>query len=256
MIKKVIMTNKNTGELTIGFTEGDIERVNPIEYIKSYEFYKRVSTKQEMIIKRFPMIDPNKLVDKLKKMLAPEVREFFLEIEKDVVHPNFLTLLSTVKKNDQVRLLKGLTLTPFQLVNLIFKSYSEFGYLYSKYRFETTPPQFNGKKLPNLFKVNSDGSVKKIGSTDLSDGSLRQLIEQRTVIVSHFFEKDDVWHCFFATYDSFAGRENYKSGQAHMHYISSGFGINRNDFIDSMKNGNYLSTKIHIDLLDYGNQTV
>lgn len=254
MIKKTVITNKTTGDYTIAFAEGNVENVNPIEYIKSYELYKRVSSKQEFYTRRFPSIDPIVLEEKLKKILAVEVKELFSQIEKEKIHPNFLNLLSTIKKKEQVRLLKGLTLTPFQLTSLIFKSYSEFGYRYSKYRFENIPPQFTGKKIPHLFTVNDDGTVKKIGSTDLTEGSMRQLIEQRTVVVAHFFEKENVWHCFFSTYDSAAGQENYKGGQAHMHYISSGFGVTKGDFIASLESGNYRSTSVHIDLLEYGKQ--
>ena len=50
------------------------------------------------------------------------------------------------------------------------------------------------------------------------------------------------------------GKENWKDGQPHFHYISSGFGISKNDFIESMRTGNYKSTSIHIDLLEYGEQ--
>ena len=50
------------------------------------------------------------------------------------------------------------------------------------------------------------------------------------------------------------GKENWKNGQPHFHYISSGFGIFKDDFIESMRTGNYKSTSIHIDLLEYGEQ--
>ncbi|MND83404.1 hypothetical protein D3C87_1146920 [compost metagenome] len=254
MIKKII-TNKNTGESVIGFFEEKVENVNPVAYIQGLELFKRISIHKELFLKKNPQLIDSFDENQLKKALIPEVKEFFKEIESEAVHPNFLKLLSVTKKSEQVKLLKGLTLTSSQLAVLIFKSYREFGFLYSKYSFKVVPPQFAGKKLPILFNINDDGSVKKFGTTDLSDGSLKQLIEQRTVIVSHFFEKDGVWHCFFATYDSFAGRENYKDGQAHMHYISSGFGISKDDFLASMQSGNYRSTNIHIDLLDYGNQS-
>lgn len=254
MIKKIIK-DKNTNELIIGFSDDIVENVNPVEYIQGLELYKRVSVHKELFLRKNPHLKDSFDEKQLVKLLVPEVKDFFKEVEGVEVHPNFLKLLTTTKKSEQVKLLMGLTLTAHQLASLIFKSYREFGFLYSKYLFEIVPPQFANKKMPALFKVNDDSSVKKIGTTDLSDGALRQLIEQRTVIVSHFFEKDGVWHCFFATYDSFAGRENYKNGQSHMHYISSGFGVTKKDFLNSMESGNYLSTKVHIDLIDYGKQS-
>jgi hypothetical protein len=170
------------------------------------------------------------------------------------VNPNFIELLKVTRKKEQVSLLKGQSLKPQELMALIFKSFSEFGYLYSRYRFEILPPNLKDKKLPRMFNVAKDGSIEKVGETNLSDGELRALIEQRKVIVPHFFEKDDVWHCFFVTYNSLNGKEGWKDGQAHYHYISSSFGISKDEFIESMRTGKYKSTSIHIDLLDYGNQ--
>jgi hypothetical protein len=117
------------------------------------------------------------------------------------------------------------------------------------------PGGLEGKKLPKLFHIREDGTIEKVGETDLTDGELKNVIEHRKVIVSHFFEKDDFWHCFFLTYNSIGGKENWKNGQAHFHYISSSFEISKADFIESMRTGKYKSTSIHIDLLDYGNQT-
>ena len=71
------------------------------------------------------------------------------------------------------------------------------------------------------------------------------------MIVSHFFELDDIWHCFFVTYNSLSGKENHKDGQPHFHYMSSEFGISKEDFIESMRTGNYRATSVHFDLLDY-----
>ena len=88
----------------------------------------------------------------------------------------------------------------------------------------------------------------------MSDKQLKHIIEQRKVIVSHFFEKDDLWHCIFLTYKSIEGKENHNFGQPHFHYISSGFEISKQDFIESMKTGHYRTTNIHFDLLEYGNQ--
>ncbi len=121
--------------------------------------------------------------------------------------------------------------------------------------FENLPNGLEGKKLPKLFHIKEDGTIHKVGETDLTDGELKNVIEHRKVIVSHFFEKDDFWHCFFLTYNSIGGKENWKNGQAHFHYISSSFGISKADFIESVRTGKYKSTSIHIDLLDYGNQT-
>ena len=179
---------------------------------------------------------------------------FFEQFENTEVHKNFLELLNTERKKDQIKLLKGMTLNPDQLMLLIFKSYNDFNFLYGTYCFKNLPINLKEKKLPKLFHLNEDGTIKKVGETDLTDGQLKSIIEQRKVIVSHFFEKEKIWHCFFLTYNSIAGKENHNNGQPHFHYISSGFEITKNDFIKSMENGKYLATNIHFDLLEYGNQ--
>jgi hypothetical protein len=108
------------------------------------------------------------------------------------------------------------------------------------------------KQKPIVSHITDDGVVKTIGETELTKGEVKNLIEQRKVVVAHFFVKDDDWHCLFTTYNSIGGKENYKDGQPHFHYISSAFGISKDDFIESMKSGQYKSTPVHIDLLEYG----
>ena len=198
-----------------------------------------------------PYLSENFYIEEAKRNVDLGIFNQFEYLE---VKPNFIELLKTTKKKEQIKLLKGQSLDPDELMAIIFKSFTEFGYLYSRYRFEILPPNVEGKKLPKMFNLKTDGSIEKTGETDLTDGELKSLIAQRKVIVPHFIEKDDVWHCFFATYNGLSGKENWKDGQAHYHYISSSFGISKEEFIESMRSGNYKSTSIHIDLLEYRNQ--
>ncbi len=236
------------------FSTDKVEKVNPIDYYKSYVLEKRSITFRDMLSAKNPFLTAQ-LDDKFFIKKAEETLVgFFEKFEKIEVHKNFLQLLNTTRKKDQVSLLKGLTLNPDILMSLIFKSYSDFGYLYSKYLFENLPNGLEGKKLPKLFHLKKDGTIEKVGETDLTDGELKSIIEQRKVIVSHFFEREDIWHCFFLTYNSIGGKENHKNGQAHFHYISNGFAISKENFIESMRTGKYRSTSIHMDLLGYGHQ--
>ncbi|OYX84018.1 MAG: hypothetical protein B7Y83_09575 [Flavobacteriales bacterium 32-34-25] len=233
------------------FSQGKIEKVNPIDYYKTYEIGKRATVLRDLLNAKDPFLTSQLNDDFFIKNAKEMLVGFFEEFEKTEVHKNFLELLKTNRKKDQVRLLKGMTLNPNELMSFIFKSYSEFGFLYSKYLFENLPNGLEGKKLPKLFHLKEDGKIEKVGETELTDGELKRIIEQRTVIVSHFFELDDIWHCFFVTYNSLSGKENHKDGQPHFHYMSSGFGISKEDFIESMRTGNYRSTSVHFDLLDY-----
>lgn len=84
------------------------------------------------------------------------------------------------------------------------------------------------------------------------NGQLKQVIEQRKVIVSKFLDKGSEWHCLLLTYDSLKGKESWKNGQPHYHYISSKFRIPRDKVVEQLKSSSYnLGSLPHIDLLEY-----
>lgn len=239
------------------FWEDNIDRVNPIEYYKKFELQKRVISYRDILEMKNPDLVA-KLSDDffIRFALQKLNEEKFWEIkEQTEVHSNFLKLLETNKKKDQVSLLKGLSINPDQLLSFIFKSYKDYGFLYSRYRIENLPKGIENKKKPKIANISDSGEVETIGKTDLTKGEIKSMIEQRKVVVAHFFDKGDKWHCFFTTYNSLQGKESWKNGQAHFHYFSSAFGITRDEFIESIKNGQHKSTPIHIDMLEYGNQT-
>ena len=246
--------DENGLRFTRRFSADKVEKVNPIDYYKTHELQKRAIILRDLLQSKDPSLASQLNDSFFEQQAKKSLVGFFEEKEQVPIHDNFLKLLQTARKKDQVNLLKGLSLNPDQLTALIFKSFSDYGFLYSRYRFENLPKGLENKKLPKLVELGNDDKIKKVGSTDLTDGELKNVIEHRKVIVSHFFEKGDVWHCFFLTYNSIAGKENHNDGQPHFHYISSGFGISKEDFIESMRTGNYKSTSIHFDLLDYGNQ--
>jgi hypothetical protein len=246
--------DENGKGFTRVFSSDKVEKVNPVEYYKEYELKKRATFYRDLLNAKDPFLTSFLNEDFFIKNAEESLVGFFEHFENTKVNDNFLELLKTTRKKDQEKLLREITITPDELMSLILKSYTDFGLLYSKYNFENLPNGFHGKKLPKLFHTTDDGEIVKVGETELTDGELKQIIEQRKVIVSHFFENDDVWHCFFLTYNSLAGKENHNEGQPHFHYISSGYGISKEDFIESMRTGNYRSTSIHFDLLEYGNQ--
>jgi hypothetical protein len=247
--------DENGRGFTRVFSTEKVEKVNPIEYYKSAELEKRAIILHDLLSAEDPFLASMVSKEFYIKNAEKGLNEFFEAFEKTEVDGNLLELLKTSRKKDQISLLKAAKFNPDELMSLIFKSYNDFGLLYSKYLFENLPGGLEGKTLPKMFRMKKDGTIDKVGETDLSDGELKNVIEHRKVIVSHFFENDELWHCFFITYNSIGGKENWKDGQAHFHYISSAFGIPKEEFIESMKSGKYKSTSVHIDLLDYGSQT-
>lgn len=241
--------------LLVCFSTNKVEKVNPIEFYKTAELEKRAIILHDLLSAKDAFLASMVSKDFYLKNANVGLDEFFEAFEKTEVNGNLLELLKTSRKKDQISLVKGVKFNPVQLMSLIFKSYSDFGLLYSKYLFENLPAGLDGKKLPKVFRLKEDGTIDKVGETDLSDGELKNVIEHRKVIVSHFFENDELWHCFFITYNSIGGKENWKDGQAHFHYISSAFGISKEEFVESMRSGKYKSTSVHMDLLEYGKQT-
>lgn len=231
---------------TRAFYSDFVEDVNPVEYYKNLEIEMNIQTIKDILFMKNSLIASTLDEEFFKRMAEKHLGSQFEEAEKIVLNENLIKLFSTNKKSEQKKLLKGMSINSMELVALIFKSH-EFGYSYSKYVHEKLPNISKGKKKPILATKNKDNSITKVGETDLSDGEIKNLIDQRKVIVSHFFVKGDFWHCIFGTYKSIYGRENWKDGQPHFHYISSAFGVTKEDFILSMKEGNYLSTSIHIN---------
>jgi hypothetical protein len=240
------------------FWDDKVEKVNPIEYYKNFVIGRKAISYRDFLEIKNPNLSA-KLSDDFFIRFAKEKleEEKFWEIKEQTdIHENFLQLLKTTRKKGQESLLKGLSINTDQLIVLIFKSYRDYGYLYSRYRFENLPKGLEDKRKPKLADISEDGVIKTIGETDLTEGEVKRMIEQRKVIIAHFFDKSKEWHCLFTTYNSIEGKENWKGGQSHFHYISSAFGVERNEFIESMRKGTYKSTSIHIDLLDYGNQII
>lgn len=238
------------------FWDDNIEKVNPVEYYKNYEINKRAISYRDIIEMKDPFLAEELTDDFYLRYAKEKIEEenFWKTKEQEEVPENFLRLFKTTRKKDQEALLKGLSINLDQLISLIFKSFTEYGYLYSRYRFETLPKGLDSNKKPQLADASENGIVKTIGETDMTQGQVKNMIEQRKVIIAHFFDQGDDWHCLFITYNSIDGKENWKNGQPHFHYISSAFGVTRDVFMKSMKDGQYKSTPIHIDLLGYGNQ--
>ena len=222
-----------------------VENVNPIEYYKNLELEMNIQSIKDILDMKNPLLTSEVDDEFLAQMAKKYIPAFYEEAEGTILHENYLTLFSTSKKKDQIKLLKGMSLNSMELLGLIFKSY-EYGYTYSKYRFEKLPTMLPEKIKPIIAQKDKNNNIFKIGTTNLTDGELKNMIDHRNAIVSNFFEKESLWHCFFVTYNSLGGKENWNSGQPHFHYISSSFGVTKDDFVTSMKNGDYLSTSVHI----------
>ncbi len=244
------------GGAYLAFSVGECEKVNPIQLYEKYFIKSRHLVLKELLLAEMQLrsmeIDPW-TVDKV--VLRNAIKFWFdkkTEILSTPIPESFKSLLSTNKKSDQVKLLKGLSFTPGELIACIFYAYNELGFLLSQYEGEHDPIGTETEKKPTLIHLDK-GTVKKVGETELSDGQLKQIVEQRKRTVAKLIEKDDSWHCFFITYASIRGDESWKDGQPHFHYISDKFGISKTELIKQIKSRTYqLGNLPHIPLNGYG----
>lgn len=73
------------------------------------------------------------------------------------------------------------------------KDAQELGYLLDIYHEETYPEKFNEKKKPVVYSKKDDGTIDALGTTDMTEGELRALLEQRKVVQARIYHKNEHW---------------------------------------------------------------
>lgn len=149
-------------------------------------------------------------------------------------------------REDFRRLRRDISLDAAELLWLN-KEAQDLGYLLDVYHEEVCPVKFNEKRKPLLFNQNDDGSIDKVGSTDMTDGEMRALLEQRKVVHARIYHRNSQWHCFYYTYKGLAGEENGVMGsKPHYHYLSDKSGIAMDELLKRIKECDMPSSKVHI----------
>src|ERR1700741_1432014 len=250
-----IIPDDNGKSFTIASIGGDVEYVDPIKYFSE----RCIEPRAAVFLKTLEIKMPDGDMDSMMKVALKNATEMwdghYKEIMETQVPDALFALLKSTSKGEQVKLLKGLQFTPESLTAFIFKAYQEHGWTYSQYHCQQYPKGTAKESLPRLATLDREtGKVTKTGETSLTDGQIKQVIEQRKVVSVKFIDKGSEWHCFFITYRSIGGEESWKDGQPHFHYISDKFGIPRDEAVKQFKGDKYPSTSVHIELLGYGNQ--
>lgn len=237
------------------FLETDnVEFENPINYFASLNISAYMTFGRETINAN-NLKFPKETIDKTLFRLALEDWEKSLGEYKSIQLPsNLIALLDAKSKRDQVKLLKGLSIAHNELIAFILMAFEKFGYTFSSYKSEYKHRGLNETDLPKLIYKDTEGVIKTIGDTVLTKGQQKQVLEHRKVVTSKFIDKGEEWHCFFITMNSIYGKENYKNGQPHLHYISDKWNIKRKDIVEQLGNRDYkLPTLPHIDYHTYRN---
>lgn len=230
----------------------DIEYINPIEYYSESFIKPKIFFERELLLHRnsYSIQDIDKFLLKRTTELQEEWQKELKEIVQMPIHQNFISLLKSASKKEQIQLLKGQSLTPKQLTAFIIKAWSDFGFLFSQFSVEHLHNEKN-ETLPRVAEVKG-ASVKKFGDTTMTDGRLKDIINHRKVINAKFIDKGANWHCLFISYNSLRGRETWGNGQPHFHYISDKFELKRDKVVNDLKSKHYnLPSLPHIDLIGY-----
>jgi hypothetical protein len=233
------------------FEAPDFEYQNPIKYYS--EIFRKSNfsiTRDFLLAKKLPF-PPEEIDAFLLKRVEREWGEYYNKLIKTDIPPNFISLLSGTSKKEQVKLLKGQSLTLEQLTAFIIKAWTDFGFTFSQYRSEYQHKGLEEDDMPRLVEIKDD-KVEKIGDTSMSDGQLKHAVKHRKVIISKFLDNGESWHCLFVTFKSLRGEEKWKDGQPHYHYISDKFGHDREKVVKDLTSDKYsLGNLPHIDIIDY-----
>lgn len=236
------------------FFDDKVEFVNPIEYNKYCSISSSFYFMKDLMDEKFKDFPEEITQEVLLKRALENWNAEYLRITEEKLDKDFINLLSVSKKSDQLRLLKGKSLTRNEFRKLIFKAHSKFGFTFSRYTSEKLPGNLDKQQLPMMFELSEDEkSITIIGETLLKEGQLKNVIKQRKKIVATILDKGNEWHCFYLTFKALAGEESWNNGEPHYHYLSDKFGISREEVVQGIIDGKVPSTPVHIGLKGYRN---
>jgi len=224
----------------------DRDLVNPVEHFKQlreglteqlsatklmdHSFYKTLSIKQ-----RYDWAAREKA---MKKQMWNEEYERASSIP---LPDNILALLQETKKKKQQNLLMGFTYKLDMFMSIPIQAWNLFKMPYSRYTVDYLPKELAARKRPQMIHMHEESSndFTIIGETDMSESELKLAITKRHRVIIEFIGDEQHWYCFFRTMDSIRGVEEPHVGQPHLHFISSAWGIDRQDVIDNLRSYRY-----------------
>ena len=238
------------GNYTI-YDSSDFEYADPINYFAELHINVNFEFARKYLINSFPKFPIEFINIESHRQAIIEWEKSYAEYLKTAIPKNFIDLLDCESKKQQIKLLKGQSISPEQMVAFIIKSYKNLGFMFSQYSAMHYPNGIEAKDMPLFVEIDED-TVNKVGHTTLSDNQLKHVVKFRNVTISKFLDRGLIWHCFFLTFRSVFGEESWKDGQPHLHYISDKFGITREDVLSELKSKKYnLGNLPHIKFINY-----
>lgn len=224
----------------------DFDKKLPQDYIKA--IYRTIKEPQNIDFLRiyFPWASLELIEEKALEQAEIQTRDYLDNFLKLQVNDTLIKLCECDRKKDQISLLKGFSTTVFDLFRFFIEANNKYNYLFSFKKGSIIPKDLSNRKLPILIHYKDDNTIISKGETELTEGEEKRLIEQRKIIIAYILENENNWMSFFGTYNSIYGKETYQNNYPHIHFISNLWGITKEDFIQSIKSGNYRETSVHI----------
>ena len=153
-----------------------------------------------------------------------------------------------LSKKEQINLLKGVSISKMQL-GAIYVQAGLKGYLFSNYRFERMPKNYDERELPTFIYKVEDNKICSYGNHKLTEGQLKDIIFQKKIIIARVLDNGKHWHCFYQTSNGIQGKEHGEFGsQPHIHYLSDAFGYSRSEIATALNDGKAKISEVHIIL--------
>lgn len=245
-MREFYFKDKKTNVAYRGFQPTSDLDCPPFDYFRLGHAYNGANLFQDILKVKCPIQIPDDLV---RKFVLKQTDDMIADkLANSKPHPAIHQLLTneSLSHKEQNKLLKDVTLSSSDLLWLN-KEAQDLGYLMDIYHEEKYPEKFDDKKHPLLIKKKKDGSIEKMGATDMTEGEMRALLEQRKVIQARIYHKANVWHCFYFTYKGLAGEESGIMGsKPHYHYLSDKSGIKWDDLVSRIKGCDMPSSKVHV----------
>ena len=245
-MREFYIRDKKTGAAYRGYEPSTDINCPPFDYYRFGYANHYAILFQDILKVKCPVPIPDAFVRKFALQQTDEMIAEKLTNSEPNAAIHTLLFNDTLSHKEQEKLLKGVALTPSDFL-WMNKEAQDVGYLLDVYHEEKYPDRFKEKKHPVLIHVEEDGSIEKMGTTDMSEGEMRALLEQRKVIQARIYHKDSIWHCFYYTFRGLAGQESGILGsKPHYHYLSDKSGIAWDDLVERIKDCDMPASKVHI----------
>jgi hypothetical protein len=110
-----------------------------------------------------------------------------------VKFPNsFFNFSDCGNKKRQELFLSNETYDFLKMQAIFYRAWLDYNYTFSCYRYEKRPKIFDDAKFPDLYYLQSDNTFDIIGNSNLREGQLKGVLEQRNIVIAKFLDNGNI----------------------------------------------------------------